>query len=186
MDFPDGLAGKESTCSVGDLGSIPGLGRILGEGNGYPLQYSQFSSVIQSCPTLYGPIDCSTPGFLVHQQLLDFAQTHVHWVGDAIKSLHHLSSLFFLPSIFPYFQSFPASGSSLRSQFPFIRWPKFWSFSFSISLSNIHWKYSGLISFMINWFDLLVVQGTLKSLLQHPNSRTSILQPSAFFMDQFS
>ena len=78
MDFPDGLAGKESTCRVGDLGLIPGLGGILGEGNGYPLQYSQFSSIVQSCPTLYGPMDCSMPGFPVHQQLPDLAQSHVH------------------------------------------------------------------------------------------------------------
>ena len=86
---------------------------------------------------------------------------------------------FFLPSIFPYFQSFPASGKDLlRSQFPFIRWPKYWSFSFSINLSNIHWKYSGLIYFMIDWFDLLVVQGTLKSLLQHHSSKASILRCS--------
>ena len=179
MDFSDGLAGKESTWSVGDLCSIPGLGRILEEGNGYPLRYSQFRSVVQSCPTLYGPMDCSMPGFPVHQQLLDLAQTHVHWVSNAIKSLHHLLSPFFLPSIFPYFQSFPASGKDLlRSQFPFIRWPKYWSFSFSINLSNIHWKYSGLISFMIDWFDLLVVQGTLKSLLQHHSSKASILRCS--------
>ena len=94
--------------------------------------------------------------------------------------------LFFLPSIFPYFQSVPASGKDLlRGQFPFIRWPKYWSFSFSINLSNIHWKYSGLISFMIDWFDLLVVQGTLKSLLQHHSSKAS-LQGSAFFIVQLS
>ena len=89
-------------------------------------------------------------------------------------------------SIVPFFscpQSFPASGSFQISQFFAIRWPKYWSFSFSISPSN---EYSGLISFRIDWFDLLVVQETLKSLLQHHNSKTSILQCSAFFIAQLS
>ena len=80
-------------------------------------------------------------------------------------------------------QSFPASGSFPMSNFPYIRWPKYWSFSFSISPSN---RYSGLISFRIDWFDLLVVQGTLKSLLQHHNSKTSVLLCSVFFMVQLS
>ena len=80
-------------------------------------------------------------------------------------------------------QSFPASGSFLMSNFPYIRWPKYWSFSFSISPSN---RYSGLISFRIDWFDLLVVQGTLKSLLQHHNSKASVLLCSVFFMVQLS
>ena len=89
---------KESSCNMRDLGLIPGLGRCPGEGNSYPLQYSgpensmdcivQFSSVAQSCPTLCDPMNCRTPGFLVHHQLLELAQTHVHGVGDAIQPPH--------------------------------------------------------------------------------------------------
>ena len=82
-----------------------------------------------------------------------------------------------------YLQSFPASGSFQVSQFFGTRWPKYWSFSFSISPFN---EYPGLISFQIDWFDLLAVQGTLKSLLQHHSSKASILQHSAFFMVQFT
>ena len=105
-----------------------------------------------------------------------FAQTHVHWVSDAIQS-HPL--LFF----FPYHpQFFPASGSFPMSPLC-TRWPKHWSFSFSISPSS---EYSGLISFRIDWFDLLAVQGTLKSLLQHDNLKALVLQCSAFFMVQHS
>ena len=122
-------------------------------------------------------MDCSTPGFPVHHQLLELAQTHVHWVGDAIQPLHPLLSAsppaFSLPSIRVF-----SCKSVLR-----IRWPKYWSFSFSISPSN---EYSGLISYRIDWFDLLAVQGTLKSLLQHHSSKTSILQRSAFFILQLS
>ena len=120
----------------------------------------QFSSVTQSCLILCNPMDCSMPGFLVHHQLLELAQTHVHPVGDAIQPSHLLSSIF--PSIKVF-----SNESALH-----IRWPKYWSFSFSISPSN---DYSGLISFKIDWFHLLVVQGTLKSLLQHHNSKASIL-----------
>ena len=94
----------------------------------------------------------------------EFAQTHVHWVSDVIQPSHSLCPLL-LPSIFPSIRVF-----SNESAFP-IRWPKYWSFSFSISPSN---EYSGLISFRIDWFDLLAVQGTLKSLLQHHNSKISI------------
>ena len=115
----------------------------------------QFSSVAQSCPTLCNPMDCSTPGFSVHHQLLELPQTHVHRVGDAIKPSHPLSSPFLLPSTFPSIRVF--SNESVL----WIRWPKYWSFSFSISLSD---EYSGLISFRIDWFDLLAVQGTLRSL----------------------
>ena len=113
------------------------------------------SSVVQSCPTFCDPRNCSTAGFSVHHQLTELAQTHVHWVGDAIQSSYPLWSL----------QSFPASGS-----FP-IRWPKYCSCSFSISPSN---EYLGLISFKIDWLDLLAVQGTLKSLLQHHTSLCSL------------
>ena len=99
----------------------------------------------------------------------ELAQTHVHQVGDAIQPSH---PLLLLPSIFPSLRVFP-NESALS-----IRWPKYWSFSFSISPSNEH---SGLISFRMDWFDLLAVQGTLKNLLQHYSSKASILQCSAFF-----
>ena len=137
----------------------------------------QFSSVTQSCPTLSDPIDCSTPGFPVHHQLLEFTQTHVHWVSDAIQPSHSLFSLSPSPSIFPSIRVF-SNESVLR-----IRWPKYWSFSFNISPSN---EYSGLISLRINWLDPLAVQGTLKSLVQHHSSKASVLQQSAFSIVQLS
>ena len=138
------------------------------------LRAGPFSSVAQSCPTLCDPWDCSTAGFPVHYQLPELAQTHVHRVRDVIQLSHPLSSPSPLPSIFS------ASGSFLMSQF-FTSGGQYWSFSFSISLSN---KYSGLISFRIDWFDLLAVQVTLKSLLQHQSSKALIFQCSAFFMVQ--
>ena len=140
----------------------------------YPVQ---FSSVAQSCLTLCNPMNGSTPGFSVHHQPPELAQTHVHRVGDTIQPSHSLSSPSLLPSIFPSIRVF--SNESVIC----IRWPKYWSFSFSISLSN---EYSGLISFRLDWFDLFVVQGTLKSLLQHYSSKASLLWSSAFFMVQLS
>ena len=119
-----------------------------------------FSSVAQSCPTLHEPMDRSTPVFSVHHQLLELAQTHVHRVGNAIQPSHLL-----LPSsIFP--------SNRVFSNVLCIRWPKYWSFSFSISPSN---EYSGLISFRIYSFDLLALQGILKSPLQYHNLKASIL-----------
>ena len=118
-------------------------------------------------------MDCSTPGFPVHHQLPKLVQTHVHQVRDAIQPSHPLSSLSILPSIRVF------SSESVVC----IRWPKYWSFSFSISPSN---EYLGLTSFRINWFDLLAVQGALKSLLQHHSSKASVLLCSAFFMVQLS
>ena len=132
----------------------------------------QFSSVTQLCPTICETMDCSMPGFPVHHQLPELTQTHVHRVGDAIKPSHPLSSLLLLPSILPNIRVF-----SIESVLH-IRWPKYQSFSFSISPSN---EYSGLISFRMDWLDLLAVQGTLKSLLQHHSSKASILWCSAFF-----
>ena len=126
----------------------------------------QFSSVTQSCLTLCNPMDCSTPGLPVHNQRLEFVQTHVHQVGDAIQSPHPLSSLLLPPSIFPSIRVF--SNESVLH----IRWPKYWSFSFSISPSNEH---PGLISFRMDWLNLLAVQGTPKSLLQHHSSKASVL-----------
>ena len=120
------------------------------------------SSVAQSYPAPCDPIDCSMPGLPVHHLLPEFTQTHVHWVGDAIQSSHPLSSP--SPPAFSLSQH-QGNKSVLR-----IRWPKY--LSFSISSSN---EYSGLISFRIYWFDLLAIQGTLKSLLQHHSSKTSIL-----------
>ena len=121
-------------------------------------------------------MDSSTPGLPVHHQLPEFAQTHVHWVGDAIQPYHPLLSPFS-----SHFQSFPASGSFQISQF--FRWPKYWSLSLSVSPSS---EYSGLISFRMDWLDLLAVQGALKSFLQHHSSKPSVLQRSAFFIVQLS
>ena len=124
---------------------------------------------------LCGPMDCSMPGFPVLHPLLEFAQAYVHRVGDAVQPFCPLSSLLLLPSVFPSIRVFYSELSLC------IRWPQDWSFSFSISPSN---EYSELISFRIDWFDLLAVQGTLRSLLQHHNSKASVLQHSAFFMVQ--
>ena len=137
----------------------------------------QFSSVAQSCLTLCDPMDCSMPGLPVHHQLPEFTQTHVHWVGDAIQLSDPLSPLLLLPSIFPSIRVF--SNESVLC----IRWLNFWSFSFSISPSN---EYSGIIFFRMDWFYLLEVQQTLKSLLQQHSFKASILQCSAFFMVQLS
>ena len=115
---------------------------------------SQFSPVPQWCPTLCNPMDCSTPGLPVHHQLLEFTWTPVM----PSKHLILYRPLLLLPSILPSIRVF-SNESVLR-----IRWPKYWSFNFSISPSN---EYSGLISFRMDWLDVLAVQGTLKSLLQH-------------------
>ena len=136
----------------------------------------QFSSVAQSCPTLCNPMDCSTPGFPVitnSQSLLKLMS-----IKSVMPSNHLIlcCPLLLLPSIFPSIRVF--SNESVLC----IRWPKYWSFSFSISPSN---EYSGLISFRKDWFDL-AIQGTLKSLLQHHSSKASILQRSAFFIIQLS
>ena len=137
----------------------------------------QFSSVAQSCPILCDPMNCSTPGIPVHHQLPEFTQTHVHRVGNAIQPSHPLSSLSPPAPNTSQHQSL-SSESTLR-----MRWPKYWSFSFSIVPSKEH---PGLISFRMDWLDLLAVHGTLKSLLQHHSSKASILQRSAFFTAQFS
>ena len=138
----------------------------------YSISSVQFISVTQLCLSLCDPMNHSTPGLPVHHQLPKFTQIHVHRVGDAIQPSHPLSSFLLLPSIPPSIRVF-SNESAL-----FMRWPKYWSFSFSISPSN---KYPGLISFRMDWLDLLAVQGTLKSLLQHHSSKTSILRHSAFF-----
>ena len=112
------------------------------------LRSVQLSSVAQSCPTLCNPMDCSTPGLPAHHQLPEFTQTHVHWVGDAIQPSHSPPTF-----IFPSIRVF-CNESALH-----IRWSNYWSFSFSISPSN---EYSGLISFRIDWLDILAVQGNLE------------------------
>ena len=106
----------------------------------------QFSSVTQSCPALCDPMNRSTPGLPVHHQLPEFTQTHVHQVGDGIQPSHPLSSLLLLPPIPPRIRVF-SNESTLR-----MRWPKYWSFSFSISPSNEH---PGLVSFRMDCLDLL-------------------------------
>ena len=137
----------------------------------------QFSSVTQSCLTLCGPMEGSTPGLPVHHQLLAFTQTHVPWVSDVIQSSHPLSC----PS--PRSLNLSQHQSIFKWVSLLIRWPKDWSFSLSISRSS---EQSGLISFRMDWLDILAVQGTLKSLLQHHSSKASILRHSAFFTVQLS
>ena len=127
----------------------------------------QFSLVAQLCPTLCNPLDCSTPGFPVHHQLPESVMPFNHFILCC--------PLLILPSILPSIRVFS------NDLVLFIMWPKYWSFSCSISPSN---EYAGLISFRIDWFDLLAVQGTLRSLLQHHSSKTSVLWCSAFFLVQ--
>ena len=132
-----------------------------------------FSSVSQSCLTLCDPMDCSTPGPPVHHQLTEFTQAHVIETVMPFKHLILCHPLLLLPSNFSSIRVF-SKESVLR-----IRWPKYWSFSFSISPSK---EIPGLISFRMDWLDLFAVQGTLKSLLQHHSSKAPILRCSAFFI----
>ena len=137
----------------------------------------QFSSVAQSCPTLCDPMNRSTPGLPVHQQLRSSPKP---LPIVSVMSSNHLilgHPLLLLPSIFPSIRGF--SNESILS----IRWPKYWSFSFNISPSNEH---PVLIAFRMDWLDLLAVQGTLKSLLQYHSSKASVLRHSAFFIVQLS
>ena len=137
-------------------------------------------SAAQSCLILCDPMDCSTPGFPVLHHIPEPAQPHVHWVSDAIQP-----SLPVTP-FFSCLQSFPASGFFPNKSALCIRWPKYWSFSFSFSFSiSPSNEYSGLISFRIDWLDLLAVQGTLKS-FQHHSSKASILWHSSFFRVQLT
>ena len=193
------------------MGSIPGLGRSPRGGHSNPLQYFclensmsgrawwamvlrvtkswtrlmwlsmhmhvcvcvsvQFSLVVQSCLTLCNPMDCST------QISLSITNSCSLLKLMSISQWCHTTISSSLVPFSSYLQSFPASVFSNESVLC-IRWPKYWSFSFSISLSI---EYSGLISFRIDWLDLLTVQGTLKSLLQHHSSKASIFWCSAFF-----
>ena len=134
-------------------------------------------SVAQSSPALCKPINCSTPGFPVPHHLPELPK---FMFGELVMPSNHLilcHYLFLLPLIFPSIRVF------LNESALCIRWPKDWSFSLSISPSN---EYPGLVSFRVDWLDLLAVQGTLKSLLQHHSSKASILWHSAFFTVQLS
>ena len=122
-------------------------------------------------------MNCSTPGLPVHHKLLEFTQTHAHRVIDAIKPSHPLSS----PS--PPVPNPSHHQDLFHESTLHMRWPKYWRFNFSISPSS---EYPEVISFRMDWLDLLAVQGTLKSLLQHHSSKASILQRSAFFTVQLA
>ena len=138
-----------------------------------PFESMLFSSVTQSCPTLV------TPWTAACQASLSITNSRsspkLMSIESVMPSNHPLLSPFLPPSIFPSIRVFPKESALC------IRWPKYWSFSFNISLSNDH---SGLISFRMDWLDLLSVQGTLKSLLQHHSSKASVLKCSAFFIVQ--
>ena len=138
----------------------------------------QYSSVTQSCPTLCNPMDCSTPGF-PPSITNSWSLLKLMSIESVLLSNHLINfcPLLLTPSIFPSIRVF--SNKSV----PHIRWPKYWSLSFSINPCN---EYSGLISFRIDWLDLLALQGTLKHFLQHHSSKTSILWHSAFFIVQLS
>ena len=141
------------------------------------VEYISLQFIPQSCPTLFDPMNCSMPGLPVHHHLPEFTQTHVHRVSDAMQPFHPLPFPFPPARMSPSIRVF-----SNESTLP-MRWPKYWSFSFSIIPSKQH---PGLISFRMGWLDLLAVQGTLKSLLQHHRSKASILWHSAFFTVQLS
>ena len=143
----------------------------------FPLLRSSVQFSCQLCPTLCNPMNRSVPGLPVHHQLPESTKT---MSIESVMPSNHLilyRPLLLLPSIFPSIRVF-SNESALR-----ITWPKYWSVRFNISPSN---EYSGLISFRMDWLDLLAIQGTLKSLLQHHSSKASILQCSAFFTVQFS
>ena len=137
------------------------------------MDFSSVSSFTQSCLTLCDPMDCSTPGFPVHHQLLELS------IESVMPSNHHIlyCPLLLLLSIFPNIRAFS------NQSFLQIRWPQYRSFNFSISLSN---EYSGLISFRMDWLDLPAIQGTLKSLHQQHSSKASIFRHSAFFIVHLS
>ena len=176
------MSGQEPITSMALIWDIfsnrTGLWWGVSGGQAKQLQFNfQFSSVTQSCPTLWDPMKCSTPGLPVHHQLPESTQT---MSIESVMPSNHLilfCPLLLLPSIFPSIRDF-SNELALH-----IRWPKYWSFSFNISPSNEH---PGLISFRLDWLALLAVQGTLKSLLQHHSSKASILWCSAFSIVQLS
>ena len=137
----------------------------------------QFSSTTQSCPTLCNPMDCSMPGFPVHHQLPELAQTHVHWVGNSIQPSHPLSS-----------PSSPAF--NLSQHHGLYQWVSSFNqvakvLQFQLQHQFFQWIFR-TISFRMDWFDLLAIQGSLKSLLQHHSSKASVHRHSAFLIVQFS
>ena len=159
-------------CHVGFL--------VVGRGLSCPsacgILVHQFSSVTQSCPVLCDPMDCSQASLSITNSWSLLTPISI----ELVMPSNHLvlcRPLLFLPSIVPSSRVF-SSESVLR-----VSWPKYWSFSFSISPSN---EYSGLISFRMDWFGLLAVQGILKSLLQHHSSKASILRRSVFFIVRLS
>ena len=171
VNSPQGML-KVGSCSSTQLNSHGAPGKCP------YCSYSQSaSSVAHLCLTFHDAMDHSMPGLPVHQQLPESTQTHLHFVMMPSNHLVLCHPLLLLPSVYPSFRVF--SNESALS----IQWPKYWSFSFNISPSN---EYSGLISFRMDWLDLLAVQGTLKSLLQHHSSKASILQLSAFIIVQLS
>ena len=149
----------------------------MGTELGVVRQHLNCYSVSKSCSTLCSPMDCSTPVFPVRYYLQKFAQIRGHCIADAIQSAHPL-----LPASPSDPNLSQHQGLSNESALH-IRWPSDWSFSFSISASS---EYSGLTSFRMDWFDLLAIQGTLKSLRQYHSSKASVLWHSAFFMVQLS
>ena len=134
----------------------------------------RFSSLAQSCTTLCNPMNCNKPGLPVHHQLPEFTQLKLMSIESVMPSSHSIlcRPILLPPPILPSIRIF-SNESTLR-----MRWPKYWSFNFSISPSNEH---PVLVSFRMDWLDLLPVQGIFKSLLQHHSSKASILQRSAFF-----
>ena len=143
----------------------------------FQLSSVQFSSVAESCPTLCGPMNCSTPGHPVHHQLPKFSQSMPIELVMPSSHLILCHPLLFLPPIPPSIRVF-SNESTLR-----MKWTKYWSFSFSIIPPKEH---PGLISFRMDWLKFLAVQRTLKSLLQHHSSKASILRHSGFFTVQLS
>ena len=135
-------------------------------------------SVAKLCPTLCDPVDCCTPGFPVLNYLPELAQIHVHWVGDAIQSSHPLSS--------PSPPAFNLSQRQCLFQWVSSSHQLAKVLEFQLQHQSFQWIFRAMISFRIDWLDLLAVQCTLKSLLQHASSKASILRHSAFFMVQLS
>ena len=181
LGFPGGSVIKNPPANAGDIrdtSSIPGsvscLENAMDRGAWLATVSVQFSRSVMSNSAGPRTAACQASLSITNSQSLI---KHVHWVGDAIQPSHPRLSLLLLPSIFSSIMVF-SSELDLH-----IRWPMYWTFSFSISPSN---EYSGLISFRMDWFDLLTVQGTLKSLLQHHSSKALILQHSVFFIVQLS
>ena len=140
------------------------LGHHFNSLSSQPFPFSSCCSVSRSCPTLGNPMDCGTPGSFVFCCLPEFAQIHIHWVSVLSNHFILCHPLLRLPSVFLSIRVFSSELALC------IKWPKYWSFSFNFSISPSS-EYSGLISFKIDWFDLLAVWGTGKNLLQHHNSK---------------